>query len=1366
MKFQHSIREQRLEIEVASEALALALQPRLEDFNRRYFLPVIERVFDELAVPGRQIRIDKLKVNLGRIPYASFEQVAGERLYRELRQTLEELLLEMDESVAPENRWQSEEATRLELMEHYLLTGTLPFWATRATDFSLEESMRELAEADPRGLVELIRKQGRHARVRERLLLQLGEESLRRLLHLLEPEQALLIISYLIDLRGIHRVKPVLKLTEKPFARLLWSLVLAYVAQDPGSQFNRRSFLKSLLEGMSESEGLEYAELLNVLYIGLQQTEKRHSLASTLPTVIRELAHELHLETALREAASSLETLPARQPAAPGDETPSHPFTDDVEDATQTIAQQSAIEQLSEPAIEQLSESAIERLSGEEHPRQEIAAALASLELYLSEGQLTTVDAEPQTAVSELRGLLRWLAARDALKARLLIWKVARLTGPGLSLVISRLLQAFPFEDVLALIEPQSRAFITAFVKLLSSVRARAETGGPASRSIAGDDAIMKATLEFLLKESTSRVDVRDMVRDVMESVAWREGVSTVALAAALEDALKQTAGQDIAGLQVVRETIEQLLRDRARAAASRPAWAAARPAFTRYDQAEILRYYFRYGVLPWWSVLRDSRLTAQSVLVSLPSLSRSLLRAVFPPENPDEQLQTIIRAAQLLPEESLMELLRRLFHQAKEAGSPFWSSLSAFAIETADNAIETAGKRAFYARLIAANLNGLPIDLEALAALASARGGTASAPAFPDDLARWDAHALKSALAHRLRFAATPDVTERSGAELLSALMTTHPNEARLFLDAVRDAPDMLAALAQQSPPPLFDHLLELLNPFGAEMLRTLMRSVAAIPTPYRPGSEENLRQVILTELLQLKEGEPLDGLFFARVLRRLFGASLPEPAAQFLLQEAAGWSASERLPKAQVAAFEAAIKSDEAWAQSASSLAARAAKSAQADAREPVSAAVREAVFAYLRGENQTPQSIVAPQTRVDTHAVETLSDDALAQALLVMFEELPEVVEAFIRQHQSDQRARERWAEVLPEPALVRLSYLMEPQQHRILIDTAEVLASALSESVSHAARPLAGRESHWRFLLEFLAHNAQANRSAERLVAAFFEYFAARYQSLAPGDTARFQVGAQLLEQASHLAREAGQASLLAILHRDRKLLLSAWSPSATSTRAPVSDANPEDERQLSESPPSKPAPRRAKMAFSQEPEEESSEIVDVIYINNAGLVLTSPFLPHLFQTLNLLHRDENGSVRMRDVAALSRAVHLLQYLVDGTTNTPEPLLVLNKIMCGALTATPVELSIVLTEQERELCERLLKAMIANWPIISNTSVAGLRETFLQREGKLEHSSDGWRLRVQRKTLDVLVDQVPWSISIVYHNWMPQPLSVNW
>ena len=145
---------------------------------------------------------------------------------------------------------------------------------------------------------------------------------------------------------------------------------------------------------------------------------------------------------------------------------------------------------------------------------------------------------------------------------------------------------------------------------------------------------------------------------------------------------------------------------------------------------------------------------------------------------------------------------------------------------------------------------------------------------------------------------------------------------------------------------------------------------------------------------------------------------------------------------------------------------------------------------------------------------------------------------------------------------------------------------------------------------------------------------------------------------------------------------------------------------------------------------------------------------------------MLARDALDHQRLRDGEALSRAVHLLQYLVDGSMSEPEPGLALNKILCGAALEEAVEKEIALTEEERQVCEHLLKSMIANWSVIENTSIDGLQQTFLRREGKLEQTRDGWKLLIQRKTVDVLVDQIPWSISVIFHEWMPQPLFVKW
>lgn len=174
--------------------------------------------------------------------------------------------------------------------------------------------------------------------------------------------------------------------------------------------------------------------------------------------------------------------------------------------------------------------------------------------------------------------------------------------------------------------------------------------------------------------------------------------------------------------------------------------------------------------------------------------------------------------------------------------------------------------------------------------------------------------------------------------------------------------------------------------------------------------------------------------------------------------------------------------------------------------------------------------------------------------------------------------------------------------------------------------------------------------------------------------------------------------------------------------------------------------------------------DAAHPTDTAYVSNAGLALLHPFLPMLFQRLDLLATGGDGRPQLR-IEQGARAVRLLQYLIDGRGDAPAPALLLNKLLCGLppdFPAPPVELG----QDELAHCDQLLQAVIGNWPAIGHASAAALRETFLQREGRLEWRDGQCTLTVQRRTLDVLVDQVPWGFATMRHPWMRQPVHVAW
>lgn len=172
-----------------------------------------------------------------------------------------------------------------------------------------------------------------------------------------------------------------------------------------------------------------------------------------------------------------------------------------------------------------------------------------------------------------------------------------------------------------------------------------------------------------------------------------------------------------------------------------------------------------------------------------------------------------------------------------------------------------------------------------------------------------------------------------------------------------------------------------------------------------------------------------------------------------------------------------------------------------------------------------------------------------------------------------------------------------------------------------------------------------------------------------------------------------------------------------------------------------------------------------EDTDTHYIADAGMVLLAVYTQPLFHRLALLSEG-----RFRDADAESRAVRCLTWLVHGHDKVSEPECVLAKLLCGMPLRTPLTGNPATDPGTQQMLEGLLSAVIAHWTALGNTSHRGLRETFLQREGRLTRESREagahWRLVVRAGPFDMLLDRLPWSYATIKLPWMKEVLHVDW
>ena len=170
------------------------------------------------------------------------------------------------------------------------------------------------------------------------------------------------------------------------------------------------------------------------------------------------------------------------------------------------------------------------------------------------------------------------------------------------------------------------------------------------------------------------------------------------------------------------------------------------------------------------------------------------------------------------------------------------------------------------------------------------------------------------------------------------------------------------------------------------------------------------------------------------------------------------------------------------------------------------------------------------------------------------------------------------------------------------------------------------------------------------------------------------------------------------------------------------------------------------------------------LASVAYVHFTSPIRRYPDLLLHRAIRHAIAKGKPGSYLYGDADMATRCGHCSQ--CERRADAAEHELPLNKLLCGLDLRQPVPAGIDITDQERQTIENMLRAIIAHWGALGSTSVAGLREAFLQRPGLLRQQGDAWQLKVEKKTLDILLEKLPWGFSVIRHPWMPQALMVDW
>jgi hypothetical protein len=436
---------------------------------------------------------------------------------------------------------------------------------------------------------------------------------------------------------------------------------------------------------------------------------------------------------------------------------------------------------------------------------------------------------------------------------------------------------------------------------------------------------------------------------------------------------------------------------------------------------------------------------------------------------------------------------------------------------------------------------------------------------------------------------------------------------------------------------------------------------------------------------------------------------------------------------------------------------------------------------------------QSTVTPRKEDETALIKYLTADPTPKFISddtagIIFRRLirhgSETLYAAIRDHLKSKDLRKRMIIVLPENWLIRLLAGLRPDLRQPVQTYADIITEA-GYSNEILDQPEEISKLKWEFIFAYVAANSNRSFRKADFIRRFIEFLGDRIRKMDPAAlTAIVHRNLTADMQLNNRDEKIAAIRILKQMNSNAPLLRQLeTSPSVAGSVSGDSGSNdaPRQTRDPSLSKAAEPEGRgegkidpcasqyglnsglkdTLQMEHPASFWETTEDMLEEVVVQNAGMVIAAPYLPQLWNMLDLVEKEI-----FKNNQAAERAVHLLQFMTDKRIESPEYELILNKILCGVKSIEPITGRIDITEKEQQAVEGLIQGMIANWKGIGRTSLEGFRESFLQRRGRLRLKDDAWHLKVEQRAFDMLLDSIPWGFTTIKHPWMERVVYVKW
>lgn len=1303
----HIIRRYTFDVQFSAKKKAMALQDSISSLFRRRLTADMDELLQQLLPEDMVAVLDTLELDLGTVLYKDLET----QLPLKLLEALEKALTGILRTGTPGTQHQlsgkvmvkSGSERLCELLEYYLLSGAMPWWATAAEREQPDQAIFQLGANAPSLLAALVRKLGQLQYVRKRITWQFSIAAIQQIVSVLEPAEATFIFEYSREVLHIQQRQQVLQTESKALERAVWLFVLTYLVTDGGSNFNRREFVRSHLTQMAHHFNIDYDTLLQLFYDALV-FYRQEIQADTIGGFIKALYSETHVGSNARlrafssgkhyEQATDHITLLryylqfgsfpwwAPSPAVAG-----------LYEALLLSARQSpaSLKEMLTLSLQQ--EAAWKRWTALFEPAQRTAVIM-----QLNDNWLLQANEQFFTRPSAMAGIMPGTASsssedpahillRDVILYRLLYGSIPWWGKTYAHFSIHSLLQqlmeqsaaeavtVFKYAGTLAHAMERYLSGITAeqfftiaraagttdtartayeqVYTLLQSVHRYMISGVKAAVL---QQQVIKAFWRVWADAGYRHFNITSFTEEAVRYWAEATGITPGSLLVLMKSALPAIIAEDEGPYQWLINHLQQLVTVwQTEGAALYHAFVSGRvPDASQHPHPLI--HFIRNNRAPgtaeekemsgstitgWLRhFLEEGRLPSQAGSFSTEeTIWLSTRMLEWLYVNYKEKLADIKSLIQPLP-----AMINRLYSlwQVSTTLAPVRELLMSWIEHTL--APPEAGTMVV--------MDGLWQELP------EQRGTAVREP-------RSNLPAAVSRLLHRFsQYDTITSATEKTEwLEQAVGLLTYFLTHKRLpdHLQGIEGA--TVQALLKQAVILLFREKPAVLNAMfsNAKGLLSARMEIYHVFTPPTGGLQENsIRQSLEAYAIE-------DSLL--------------------MLQETVTPSL-----KSAVSSFKDAVRFYK-----------------QQGRQERQSFYKR--IFHY-----QVLMQYAAQQLDDDTF-LEMMEDIEIGwgHPATAALRELQQLFDRMI----TDSGEREK----------LRVLF----RQFHIMLLTGHF---TLPNATAYAGR-----------FLEFVMNNGGgiARSFIEQLVEVNEKTVISSYNHLRNILPALQQSAIKYAR--THLHMDNIRSSMY---EKDMEMLYPRQKADLTlpAVKPPVAAENK----------PGMPAPPEQ---TNKEFEQLKMPEPDTVYVSNAGLVLLYPFLTFAFQRLGYVAAGQFTSPEAR-----IRAIHFLQYTVNLKEEHAEHELVLNKVLCNFPLEEPVPAELTMKEEEKQLSQEMLQVVLQQWERMKHTSVEGFREAFLSRDGALWETEEAWYLRIEQRGYDMILQTLPWSFNMVKTSWMDKMLYTEW